>query len=127
MPQYILNYKTNTQLCAEIQNTMNIVSHKRLFDFYQKYNEAEVPLENWFKTAKRAKWRCFADIKKDFNSVDSIGNQRYIFNIKGNDYRLVVVIQFVHGYIYIRFVGTHADYDKIDSKTIWYQKIWNDQ
>ena len=118
MPQYILNYKTNTQLCAEIQNTMNIVSHKRLFDFYQKYNEAEVPLENWFKTAKRAKWRCFADIKKDFNSVDSIGNQRYIFNIKGNDYRLVVVIQFVHGYIYIRFVGTHADYDKIDSKTI---------
>jgi mRNA interferase HigB len=50
--------------------------------------------------------------------VDSIGSQRYIFNIKGNDYRLVVVIQFVHEYIYIRFVGTHAEYDKIDCKTI---------
>lgn len=97
---------------------MNIVSHKRLFDFYQKYNEAEIPLEYWFKTAKKAKWKCFADIKKDFNSVDSIGSLRYIFNIKGNDYRLVVVIEFVHGYIYIRFVGTHAEYDKIDCKTI---------
>ena len=97
---------------------MNIVSHKRLFDFYQKHNEAEVPLENWFRITKNAKCKGFADIKKNFNSVDSIGNQRYIFNIKGNDYRLVVVIQFVHGYIYIRFVGTHAEYDKIDIKTI---------
>jgi len=97
---------------------MNIVAHRRLFDFYQKYNDAEIPLEHWFKTAKKAKWKCFADVKNDFNSVDSIGNQRYIFNIKGNDYRLVVVIQFVHEYIYIRFVGTHAEYDKIDCKTI---------
>jgi len=97
---------------------MYIVSHKRLFDFYQKYNEAEIPLEHWFKTAKKAKWKCFADIKMDFNSVDNIGSQRYIFNIKGNDYRLVVVIQFVNEYIYIRFVGTYAEYDKIDCKTI---------
>jgi mRNA interferase HigB len=97
---------------------MNIVSHKRLYEFYQKHGEAKVPLEYWFKNAKSAKWKCFADIKKDFNSVDSIGNQRYIFNIKGNEYRLVVVIQFIHGYIYIRFVGTHAEYDKTDCKTI---------
>ena len=97
---------------------MNIVSHKRLFDFYQKYNDAEIPLEHWFKTAKKAKWKCFADIKNDFNNVDSIGSQRYIFNIKGNDYRLVVVIQFVHEYIFIRFIGTHAEYDKTDCKTI---------
>jgi mRNA interferase HigB len=97
---------------------MNIVSHRRLFDFYKKYKEAKVPLEEWFQTAKNAKWKCFADIKNNFNSVDSIGNQRYVFNIKGNDYRLVAVIQFAHGYIYIRFVGTHAEYDKIDCKTI---------
>ena len=97
---------------------MNIVSHKRLFDLYQTNKEARVPMENWYRTAKNANWKCFADIKKDFNSVDSIGKQRFIFNIKGNDFRLVVVIQFVHGYIYIRFAGTHADYDKIDSNTI---------
>ena len=97
---------------------MNIVSHKRIFDFYQKLKVAEVPLENWFKTAKNAKWKCFADVKKDFNMVDSIGNQRYVFNIKGNNYWLIVVIQIMQGYIYIRFVGTHKDYDKIDCQTI---------
>ena len=97
---------------------MNIVSHKRIFDFYQKLKVAEVPLENWFKTAKNAKWKCFADVKKDFYMVDSIGNQRYVFNIKGNNYWLIVVIQIMQGYIYIRFVGTHSDYDKIDCQTI---------
>jgi mRNA interferase HigB len=97
---------------------MNIVSHRSLFDFYKKYNDAEVPLEHWYKTSRNAKWKCFADVKKDFKNVDSVGNQRYVFNIKGNNYRLVVVIQFAHGYIYIRFVGTHAEYDKIDCKTI---------
>jgi mRNA interferase HigB len=97
---------------------MNIVSHKRIIDSYQKHKEAEIPLKSWYKTAKKAKWKCFADIKKDFNSVDIIGNQRFIFNISGNNYRLVVVIQFIHGYIYIRFLGTHAEYDKIDCQTI---------
>ena len=97
---------------------MNIVSHKRLFELYQIDKEARVPMENWYRTANNAKWKCFADIKKDFNSVDSIGKQRFIFSIKGNDFRLVVDIQFVHGYIYIRFAGTHADYDIIDSNTI---------
>jgi mRNA interferase HigB len=48
---------------------MNIVSHKRLFDFYQKHKKAELPLEYWFKTVKSAKWKCFADIKKDFNRI----------------------------------------------------------
>ena len=97
---------------------MKIVSHKRLVDCYTVYPDAETGLQLWYKIAYAAKWKCFADIKKDFNSVDSIGNQRYVFNIKGNNYRLVVVIQFVHQYIYIRFVGTHAQYDKIDCNTI---------
>lgn len=97
---------------------MHIVSHKKLFDCYLLHNDAEIALQQWYKTASVAKWKCFADIKKDYNSVDSVGNQRYVFNIKGNKYRLVVVIQFVHEYIYIRFVGTHTEYDKIDCKTI---------
>lgn len=97
---------------------MHIVSHKKLSDYYLRHNDAEIALQQWYKTAKAAKWKCFADVKKDFNSVDSIGNQRYVFNIKGNNYRLVVAIQFVHEYIYIRFVGTHAEYDKTDCNTI---------
>ena len=59
-----------------------------------------------------------AFIKKDFPSVDYVGNQRYVFNIKGNNYRLVFVIKFVPQFVFIRFVGTHAEYDKIDCSTI---------
>ncbi len=77
-----------------------------------------MPLEHWFITARNAGWKNFADIKRDFKSVDSVGNQRYIFNIKGKNYKLVVVMQFLHGYIYIRFVGTHAEYARINCKTI---------
>jgi mRNA interferase HigB len=62
--------------------------------------------------------REFADIKKTFNSVDSVGNQHYVFNIRGNNYRLVVVIQFTPQFVYVRFIGTHAEYDKIDCSTI---------
>ncbi len=60
----------------------------------------------------------FPDIRATFNSVDSVGNQHYVFNIKGNDFRLIVVIQFKHGYVYIRFVGTHAEYDKITDASL---------
>ena len=61
---------------------------------------------------------CFADIKNTFNSADYIGNQRYVFNIKGNNYRIVVVIKFTIKFVYIRFVGTHSEYDRIDCLTI---------
>lgn len=97
---------------------MKIVSHKKLVDFYTKHANARTALENWYFVAKSAKWKNFADVKKDFKSVDAVGDQHYVFNISGNNFRLVVVIQFVHEYIFIRFVGTHSDYDKIDCKTI---------
>jgi len=113
-----LYFKITMYICTAKQNVMNVVSHKRLVECYSIHPDAEIALQQWYKTANSAKWKCFADIKKDFNSVDSIGNQRYIFNIKRNNYRLVVVIQFVHQYIYIRFVGTHTQYDKIDCNTI---------
>ena len=57
-------------------------------------------------------------MKKTFTSVDNVGNQHYVFNIKGNDYRLVVVVKFTISQVLIRFVGTHSEYDKIDSSTI---------
>jgi len=99
---------------------MKIVSHRKIKEFYETkgYENARVALENWYQTTKKAEWKNFADIKADFNSVDSVGNQHYVFNIHGNKYRLVVVIKFVIGYVYIRFVGAHAEYDKIDSRTI---------
>jgi mRNA interferase HigB len=72
----------------------------------------------WSKVVRKSEWHSFADVRKTFNSVDSIGNQRYVFNLKGNEFRLVAVIKFTIGFIYIRFIGTHNEYTKIDCKEI---------
>ena len=75
-------------------------------------------LERWYEVTETAEWSTFADVKMDFGSVDAVGNQHYVFDIRGNRYRLVVVIKFVMGYVFIRFVGTHEEYDRIDASTI---------
>ena len=75
-------------------------------------------LERWYELAEAAEWSTFADVKMDFGSVDAVGNQHYVFDIRGNRYRLVVVIKFVMGYVFIQFVGTHQEYEKIDASTI---------
>ena len=72
----------------------------------------------WSKVVRKSEWHSFVDVRKTFNSVDSIGNQRYVFNLKGNEFRLVAVIKFTIGFIYIRFIGTHNEYTKIDCKEI---------
>lgn len=99
---------------------MRIVSHKKLKDFYLQagHEDSQPALERWYEIADSAKWRNLSDIKVDFPSVDYVGNQHYVFNIKGNNYRLVVVVKFTIGYAYIRFVGTHNEYNKIDCSTI---------
>ena len=92
---------------------MRIIAKSTLVDYYTKNPQAKTALEDWCQKTSEAEWKCFADIKRTFNSVDSVGNKRYVFNIKGNDYRLVVLILFTPQTLYIRFVGTHADYDRI--------------
>ena len=92
---------------------MRIIAKSTLVVYYTKNPQAKTALEDWYHKTKEATWTCFADIKQTFNSVDSVGNQRYVFNIKGNDYRLVVLIKFTVSHVMIRFVGTHSEYDKI--------------
>ena len=94
---------------------MRIIAKKTIIDFYTKHAEAKISLEDWYNKAMIAEWSCYADIKRDFNSVDAVGNGRFVFNIKGNHFRLVVHILFVPKIIYIRFLGTHEEYDKIES------------
>jgi mRNA interferase HigB len=93
---------------------MRIFVNNTLVDYYTKYPESKTALEDWFRTAKKSRWNNFAEMKETFNTVDSTGNRRYVFNIKGNAYRLAVIVLFVPKYVYIRFVGTHAEYDKIE-------------
>ncbi len=97
---------------------MRIISERTIRKYYERNPQAKTALEEWVSVVKKAQWHCFADIKSTFNSVDYLGNQHYVFNIKGNDYRMVVVIKFVPQFVLIRYIGTHAEYDRIDCSTI---------
>ena len=97
---------------------MRIFTEQTLKEYAEKHPEALTALQDWKQKVKKSNWTCFAEVKSTFNSADSIGNQRYVFNVKGNDYRIVTVIKFTIRFVYIRFIGTHAEYDKIDCKNI---------
>jgi mRNA interferase HigB len=96
---------------------MHVVSIKRLKQFWQTHADAEQPLKAWYHDAKTASWQSFQDIKNRYRSADVLPGNRVVFNIKGNTYRLVVRIHFNTGRLFIRFVGTHAEYDRIDAET----------
>lgn len=97
---------------------MVVISKAKLTDFGSTHADAVEALNKWWIKTKQADWATLADIKMTFNSVDYIGNDRYVFNIKGNKYRLVAMIFFDIRTIYIRFIDSHSEYDKIDCKTI---------
>lgn len=92
---------------------MRIISFSKLRMFLEKDKKAEIPLKIWFKTVQKAEWNNYSEVKETFNSVDSVGNQRYVFNISGNHFRVIAKIIFNAKMVFIRFVGTHKDYDKI--------------
>ena len=92
---------------------MRIVSKKTINQYVANNPQAMRPLDEWYKKTKGADWHNFADIRRTFATVSQVGNDRYVFNIKDNDYRLVVIILFTPHTVYIRFIGTHAEYDKI--------------
>ncbi|MBP3256879.1 MAG: type II toxin-antitoxin system HigB family toxin [Bacteroidales bacterium] len=97
---------------------MRVIAISTQKAFWEKHPDAEQPLKEWYLKTCRAQWKTLADIRKDFNTVDYVGNQHYVFNIKGNHYRLVTAIKFKPALVYIRFVGTHDEYDRIDASTI---------
>ena len=98
---------------------MRIFVYKTLVDYYTNHPDSKASLEDWFFKTKKSKWNSFTEMKNTFNSVDPAGNRRFVFNIKGTTYRLVAIVLFVPKYVYIRFIGTHAEYDKIkDCSTI---------
>ena len=99
---------------------MHIISHRKIKEFYETpgREDSRVALERWYAIVENAQWNNFADIRADFPSADFVGNQHYVFNIRGNNYRLVVVIKFTIGRVFVRFVGTHTEYDEIDCSTI---------
>lgn len=92
---------------------MRIISFRKLREFFEKDPAAKVPMQDWYKRAGKMDWDTFSEMKKTFNSVDSVGNMRYVFNVRGNHYRIVAKVMFKLKRIYIRWVGNHKDYDRI--------------
>lgn len=93
---------------------MVIISKVAINEFIKQYADSEEPLMRWYATAKNANWANFNQMRQTYNSVDATGNDLYVFNIKGNDYRLVCRIIFGVRTIYVKFIGTHGQYDKLD-------------
>ncbi|MBQ6305093.1 MAG: type II toxin-antitoxin system HigB family toxin [Bacteroidales bacterium] len=92
---------------------MRIIAKKTLTQYAENHPQAAGSLNDWFEKTRKAEWNNLTDIRQTFNSVDYVGNQRYVFNINGNNYRLVVLILMTSKTVYIRFIGTHAEYDRI--------------
>ena len=97
---------------------MRVISVGVLRDFWAQHSDAEQPLKTWFSTAKKARWASPADIKAQFGTASILQNNRVVFNIGGNKFRLVVVVLYNTYSILIKFIGTHEQYDRIDAQTI---------
>lgn len=97
---------------------MRVIAIKRLREYWQKEQEAEQALRAWYAEAEDADWKTPAEIKQKYGNASVLKNGRVVFNICGNKYRLIVRIRFDHATVYIRFIGTHEEYDKIDADKI---------
>lgn len=97
---------------------MRILSRSTLREFWETHPDAEAALKTWYHEAAHANWKSPADIKATHRNASIIANNRVVFNIKGNRYRLIVAIRYDIGIIFIRFVGTHAEYDRVDAETV---------
>jgi len=97
---------------------VRVIAKGTLRLFWIKHNDCEDQLKTWFKEVSEAHWKGPKDLKKDYPSASILPDNRIVFNIKGNRYRLVVRINYDYGIVWIRFVGTHREYDNIDAITI---------
>ena len=97
---------------------MRIIALKTLRQFWNRYPQAQQPLQTWYADAKKATWNTPSDIKSVYRNASILADHRVAFDVKGNDFRLVVKINYQYGIVYIRFVGTHAEYDRIDATSI---------
>lgn len=97
---------------------MRVIAWSRLRDYGEQHADVREALRAWYTIASEAKWRSPSDIKRDFASASFVGGHRVVFNIKGNHYRLVVKCHYDRGFMYIRFISTHQEYDSIDVATV---------
>jgi mRNA interferase HigB len=106
-------------ICKDnIAKTMVVISSKAIKEFIEKHKAAEDALNNWYSIMKEADFANFNDMRNVFNSVDAVGDELYVFNIKGNHFRLIARIHFTVRTVYIKFIGTHKQYDKVKLESL---------
>ena len=97
---------------------MRVIALGALRAFWNRHPDAEIPLRSWYAVASRTGWSSPPEVKAAYRNASFIANNRIVFNIKGNDYRLVVAVHYNRGMMFIRFIGTHREYDKIDASEV---------
>jgi len=88
---------------------MRVVSKKKIVDYFTKNSNSKTALEVWYHRVSNAEWDNLNELKQDYLSADYVGNNRVVFNTKGNDYRLIAIVIYVSHKVYIRWIGTHAE------------------
>ena len=97
---------------------MRVIAKRTLLAYASRHSDAEQPLRAWYDEAANATWKTPQDIKDHYASASFVANNRVVFNIKGNEHRLVVAVAYRFGVVFIKFIGTHKQYDKIDAATV---------
>ena len=98
--------------------SVRVISKKTLIEYYEKHKEIKSQLKAWYHEAKNAEWKNPQEIKQKYASASIIGGNKVVFNIKGNKYRLVTELNYQMKIVYIKFIGTHKEYDKINVEEI---------
>lgn len=103
---------------VEETTIVRVIAKKTLRAFWENHNDCEQQLKAWYEEALGASWKTPNDIKRDYPSASFLEDNRVVFNIKGNNYRLIVKVNYRFGMVWIRFIGTHAEYDQVDATTV---------
>lgn len=97
---------------------MRVIAKKILRDFWFKHSDCEQQLKSWYQEAEKGNWKTLNELKSDYPNASILEGNRVCFNIKGNKYRLIIKINFHYQMMWVRFIGTHSEYDKIDANKI---------
>ena len=97
---------------------MRVIARSTLREFWRRHPPAEVPLRNWYAEASRATWKNPAEVKEVHRNASFVAGDRVVVTVKGNDYRLIVAMRYRQQIMYVRFIGTHREYDKVDAATV---------
>jgi mRNA interferase HigB len=119
--RYIFLLKSNSRFGNYLyicKKKLRVIAKKILREFWEVHSDSEQQLKSWYKETRQAEWKNPNEIKEEYPSASILNNNRLVFNIKVNNYRLIVKISFEYEMVWIRFIGTHAEYDKINANTI---------